>query len=98
MLVKIHKSYRDIISVCDTELVGKRFVEGKTQIYVKEDFYKGEEKTEEQVLKILKKAQDNDSTFNLVGEQSIKVGIKSGIINEESVLKIQGIPHSLSLL
>ena len=84
MLVKIHESYRKIVAVCDKELLGKRFVEGKTQIYVKEDFYKGEEKNEEETIRILKKAQADDATFNLVCEQSTQTGIKAGVIDEKS--------------
>lgn len=98
MLVKIHESYRKIVAICDKELLGKRFVEGKTQIYVKEDFYKGEEKNEEETIRILKQAQADDATFNFVGEQSTQTGIKAGVIDEKGILHIQGIPHALSLL
>lgn len=97
LLVKIHESYRKIIAVCDTELLGKKFEEGNMQLEVREDFYNGEERTEAEVIEILKIEEAEDATFNLVGEQSVNAGIKSGIIDESGVIKIQGVPHALSL-
>lgn len=97
MLVKIHKSYRKIIAVCDSELVGKKFEKGNMQLEVREDFYHGEEKTESEVIEILKIAEADDATFNLVGTKAVKAGIKAGIINKEGIIKIQGVPHALGL-
>lgn len=98
MLLKIHKSYRDVVAVCDSDLIGKRFEQGKFQLDVKESFYKGEEISEEKAIFILKKMSIEDATFNIVGKNSVKTAIQAGIIDEEAVGKIQNIPFALVLL
>ena len=50
MLIKIHRAYRNVVAICDSEILGKHFEEGKNQLNVKESFYKGEEVDEEQLL------------------------------------------------
>ena len=44
MLVNIIKSYREVVAICDSELLGKCFEEGIFQLDIKESFYKGEQK------------------------------------------------------
>lgn len=98
MLVKIHESYRKIIAVCDCELLGKRFEEGNMQIEITEAFYGGDEKEEVEVVELLQDLYKEDATFNIVGQKSVNTAIKAGIISKEGVIKIEGIPHALSLL
>jgi uncharacterized protein len=98
MNVKVIKSKRDIVAVCDSDLIGKKFEEGKMQLDVKENFFSGEEMNEEETIKVLEKMADEDATFNIIGEKSIEAALKSGIISEESVCEIQGIPFVLILL
>ncbi len=110
MLLKIHKTYRDIIAICDSELIGKTFVSqasddlgkpsegGKFQLEVKESFYKGEEISEEKVLQIIQDMSREDATFNIVGEKSINTALKAGIISQQGIKKIQGVPFALVLL
>ncbi len=97
MLVKIHSSYRDIVAICDTNLKGKIFKEGKFILDVREDFYNGEEKTKEQVVKILKNMIQQDATFIIVGNESIETVIELNIINQKNIKTIQGIPFILIL-
>lgn len=98
MQVRIIKSYRDIVVICDSNLIGKKFEEGKFQIEIKENFFKGEEKTEEETAKIIQTMHLNDASFNIAGEKSIELALKIGIISEGSVKKIQGVPFSLVLI
>jgi len=98
MLVKIHSSYRDVVAVCDSNLIGKRLEEDKFQLEVKEDFYKGEEKTEEEIKKILEKESEKDATFNIVGKDAVALAVEIGIINKEGVGEINGVPFALVLL
>ncbi|PIU75660.1 DUF424 domain-containing protein [Candidatus Pacearchaeota archaeon CG06_land_8_20_14_3_00_35_12] len=98
MFVKIHEAYRKTVAVCDAELLGKRFEEGKKQLDVSKEFYGSEKKNEKEVLEILKDAALDDSTFNLVGKKAVAAGIKSGLISEDGVMEIKGIPYALSLL
>lgn len=98
MIVRIIDSYRYIVAVCDSDLLGKRFEEGHFQLDVKESFYKGDEKSEEETIEILKDMKIEDASFNIVGKKSIKAALKAGIINEESVGKIKGVEFAIVLL
>jgi len=100
MLVKIHKSYRDVIAICDSELLGKKFEEtGKnTQLDLTGEFFRGEEKTEEETRELIEDALKEDAIFNIVGKQSISIALETGVIKKQGVIKIQGIPVALTLL
>ncbi len=98
MLLKVHSSYRLVVALCDSELIGKKFEEGKKRLEITERFYKGDKYSEEKILNLLYQYSREDATFNIVGEKSVKAAIKSGIISEESVGRIKGIPHALTLL
>lgn len=98
MFVKIIKSYRDTVVICDSDLIGKRFEEGKFQLDIKESFYKGEELSEEKVIKIMKEMSKEDATFNIVGEKSVNIALKIGIISKEGIKKIRNIPFAMVLL
>ena len=98
MLVKIQKSYRDIVAICDSDLLGKKFEEGNKQIDIKESFYKGEEKNKEDALKIIQDMSKEDATFNIVGKESVNTALEAGIISKEGIKKIKGIPFALVLL
>ncbi len=98
VFVNIIKSYRDVVAICDSDLIGKTFEQGKKQLFVKESFYKGEEKTPEEVRKIMQDMKKEDATFNIVGEQSTEIALKAGIITKSHIKKIQEIPFALVLL
>ncbi len=98
MLVNLIKSYRDVLTICDKELLGKYFEEGKNQLDIKENFFKGDKKTESEVIEIIKHMATEDATFNIVGERSINAALKSGIITQRGIKKIQGIPFALVLM
>jgi hypothetical protein len=98
MNVRVIKSKRDVVAVCDSELIGKKFEEGKFQLEIKENFFSGKEMNEEETIEVMQKMADEDATFNIVGEKSINAALKAGIIVEESVCEVQGIPFVLVLI
>lgn len=98
MLVKVIKTYRDVVVVCDSDLIEKKFEEGSFQLDIKESFYKGEEKTEEEAIEIMQNMLWEDATFNIIGKESVDAAIIAGIISEGDIQKIQGIPFALKLL
>ena len=65
---------------------------------VKESFFKGERMSEERTLEVVEKMKAEDATFNIVGQKSIDIALKSGLITEEGIKTIQGIPFALVLL
>lgn len=98
MIINIIKGYRDIVAVCDSELLGKKFEEEKFQLDLTGTFFKGEEKSEEEIIKIMQLMKKEDATFNIVGKESVKTAIKAGIISKEGVKEIAMIPFGLILL
>jgi len=98
MYVKIHHSYRKVAAICDAELISKKFEEGKMQLELKENFFKGEIFSPEKVKEILKKEKINSSTFNIVGEKAVKLALENGIIDEKSIGRVSGIPFALILI
>lgn len=102
MFINVIKSYRDVVAVCDGDLIGKKF-EGfvggaEAQLDVKENFYKGEEVSEERVLEILRDMALEDATFNIVGSRAVELAIEAGVISEESVGEIDGVRFALVLV
>ncbi len=98
MFVNIIKSYRYVVAICDSELLGKYFDEGQFQLDIKESFFKGDKKTEQETIKIMIDMKKEDATFNIVGERAINTALKAGIFSKNSISKIKGIPFALSLL
>lgn len=88
MYVKIKES---VVAVCDEDILGKTFEDDNVLLEIKEEFYKGDLKDKKQVINILKDAIN----VNLVGKEAIKTAIDAGVIEEENVLYIQGVPYAL---
>lgn len=98
MFIKIIKSYRNVVAICDSELLGRKFEEGKFQLDIKESFYGGDKKSEEEAISIMKEMLAEDATFNIVGKKSVNTALKAGIIDKDSIGQVQGIPFALVLI
>ena len=98
MYVNVIEAYRKIVAIADSELIGKKFFEGKKQLDVKESFYKGNLRNKEEMIDEILFWAKEDATFNIVGEKSIKIALKTGIITQESIGTIDNIPYALVLL
>ena len=101
MIVNIINSYRNIVTIADKELIGKKFFEEEKQLDIKESFYTGEnskEEDSEKVKEIILKWAREDATFNIVGKKSIEIALEINLISEEGVGKIDGIPYAMVLL
>ncbi len=89
--IRIYRQGKEtLVSACDKELIGKKFVEGKLQIDASEKFYGGETKD----VKVLEKLLTEATMANLVGKEVVLYAIKLGFINKDCVLTIKGIPHA----
>jgi len=95
--IKVHQSYRTVVGVCDSNLIGKYFEEGKRQLDLRESFYKEKEVDFDEAVKIIQIQITEDATFNIVGSQAIKAAIKAELISEERVDKIDGVPFAMTL-
>lgn len=98
MFFKIHKSYRYVIAICDSELLGKVFEEGKFQLDVKKSFFEGEKADEKEIIKIIQDMSREDATFNIIGKKSVNAALKAGIIDEDAVGEVKEVPFALILL
>lgn len=96
MLIKIHKSYRTVVALCDTDLIGKYFEEGMRQLRMNPFFFQGEEKSATDIMLILKKQTQEDVSYNIVGKEAIAIAKKAGVIKNEHICTIQGIPYALT--
>ena len=89
--IKIYRHGNDVlIGACDEDLIGKKFEEGKYQIEVKKEFYDGKRVKPE----VLKESLKDATIANLVGKETVKCAIEMGLIDEDCVIKIKGIPHA----
>ena len=98
ILIKIHKSYRPVVAVCDSELYGKIIMEGIKQLDLRGPFFNGEEKTEEETKEILEDLRKEDASFNIIGKVSCALAISVGLIDKESVFYVSEVPFALVLL
>jgi len=92
MIIKQHKTHEGkiLISVCDSDLVGKRFEDGDLQIDLSSNFYMGEEKSEKEILETLK----NCYLVVFVGERTINFAIKNKLLDKEKIVKIKDVPFA----
>jgi uncharacterized protein len=98
IFIKLHKSYRDVVAVCDSNLMGKKFEEGIKQLDCRESFYQGKEYDMESAVHFLQLQAAEDATFNIIGPNAIKASLEAGIIKESGVMKVDGVPFALVLL
>jgi hypothetical protein len=92
-LYKVRKGELMVV-VCDCDLLGKKFKEDKLVLDIAEDFYGGERVTTEAATDTLRAA----SVANLVGEEAIRCGIVAGLIHEDCVMRVCGVPHAQFVL
>lgn len=99
--INIIKSYREVVAICDSELLGKKFEEENFQLDLKENFYKSENSepiNEEKLRETIKNMSMEDATFNIVGKNAVRIAIEGNIVNESDVKKIEGVPYAMVFL
>ncbi len=79
-----------MIAVCDMNILGKRFREGKLVLRLDSSFYKGDEADETEVKDALLSA----TIANIAGEKAIACAVECGCIDPDAVIFIEGIPHA----
>ncbi len=78
-----------LVIVCDPELLGKKFKQGKLRLEVKESFYQGNEANVKECIAAVRKATIANLVGSIVGH-----AIKAGLIERTNVLRIQNVPHA----
>jgi len=94
MIVKKHitPDKRLILAVCDKDLLGKCLEENNLQLDLSGSFYDGTEKNAEETKKDMKKAY----IINLVGKESVQLGIDMGLI--ENIKQVSKIPYASAII
>lgn len=98
ILVRVHESYRLVVAVCDKDVFGEKLVEGNRVLDLSGRFFDGEEMNEEEASLKISRCVDEDATFNIVGSKSIELAKRLGVVKDEGVMMIQGVPFALVLL
>tara|TARA_Y100000310_G_C20589928_1_gene767453 strand:+ start:236 stop:532 length:297 start_codon:yes stop_codon:yes gene_type:complete len=95
MIVKAHKTEdgRLLLAVCDSDIIGKKFEEGKKQLDLSSDFYKGEEKSDKETTDLMRNAY----IINIVGKNAVTLAINENLISGDNVEEINGIPYAQSI-
>lgn len=89
--VKIHDvSGEVLVAVCDKNLLGKKFSEGRLQLEVGERFYKGVLSGEEDAISALNKA----TIANIVGNNIVEKAVEHSLISPENIIEIGGVKHA----
>ncbi len=79
-----------VVAVCDPEIIGNCYQEGKLILDVKREFYEGSLVSFEKALEEI----ESSTIANIVGEKIVSEAIKAGLICEECVLRIARVPHA----
>ena len=90
--IKIHKSYRIVVALCDEDVVDKvlEFKKQRVKVKVSKYFYGERLIDETAVLKVIDKA----TIGNLIGKNVVNLAEKNGYISKENIINIDGIPHA----
>lgn len=90
VFVKVFKDHRyTLVAVCDSELLGETFREGKLKLEVKVDFYKGNPSSIPEALH----AVDEADIANLVGKDIVDAAVQEGLVDLSAIVQISGVPH-----
>jgi uncharacterized protein len=91
MFMKIHRSRetRDVVAVCDRELINTTISNDTMAVAITEAFYGSSPATEEEVRKALKDA----GNANLMGERTVSLAIEMGLVTRSGCMMIGRVPH-----
>ena len=93
IFVKKHAAEQGtILAMCDEELIGKVLREGKMFLDLDKyaDFYRGSLVSEEDALGSVEK--DEICSANAVGERSVAVLMKKGVIKSGDIKRVKKVP------
>jgi len=95
--VKIHESIRKVVAICDSDIIGKKFEDEKRQLDVRESFFKDVEMGDEEAIRLMQREIGEDATFNIVGDKSVRLAREAGIVVEDNLGEVDGVPFALLL-
>jgi hypothetical protein len=92
MFLKIHRApqTRDIVAVCDRELINTTISNGDIEMHITDAFYGNRRASEEEVREALKTAEN----ANIMGERAVTLAIELGLVSRAGCIMIGTIPHA----
>ncbi len=78
-----------LVAICDPNLLGETFREGKLKLEVSRAFYGGNLTSYDYAMKALEEAD----VGNLVGPRVVEEAIRRRLVDPEAVIRIAGVPH-----
>jgi len=78
-----------LVAVCDRDLLGKTFRDGKLKLEVDRKFYGEDLSTIEEAMAAIEKAD----IANLVGVRVVEAAVKRGLVDRQAIITIARIPH-----
>lgn len=79
-----------MVAAADPSVLGDIFEEDGVRVDVDEEFYGKEEAPRDEVVERLRQA----AIANLVGETAVGAGVEAEVVDEENVLRVEGVPHA----
>lgn len=79
-----------MVAAADASVVGDLFEEDGVRVDVDEEFYGGKKAPHDEVVESLQRA----AIANLVGERAVEAGVEAEVVDEENVLRVEGVPHA----
>ena len=79
-----------LLVIIDSDILGKKFKEGRVQLDLTKDFYKGEHKTDAEVKVMMRKAH----YLHLTGKAAVALGIELDLVESKKILYVQKVPHA----
>ena len=92
IIVKRHRTPKDelMLALCDENVQGKVFTEGKLQLDCSADFYAGEACDRDAILDLLRMSVN----ANIVGHDAVALAREAGVVDDENVKTIDGVPYA----
>ena len=93
MFLKIHRApqTRDIVAVCDGELINTIISDGDVKVHITEAFYGARRASEDEVREALKNAVN----ANIMGERAVAIAIELGLVSRAGCIMMGSVPHAL---
>jgi hypothetical protein len=80
---------RTLVAVCDSNILGETFREGRLKLEVKEDFYKGVLSSIPEALREISSAD----IANLAGNSIVDAAVQEGFVDPSAIVRIGGVSH-----
>ena len=79
-----------LLVVTDEDIVGCYFEEGRKELDLRKDFYRGDLKGRKEVEDLFEYAV----YIHLTGKAAVALGVERGLVSAKRVLIVAGVPHA----